>query len=129
MGSEVLEHEFKVSFDGSNCNNWKFRIETLDEHYLLNFTKKEINRRNSSRNSRWRNKIKGSKKEMQIGYYFRYVRFAFWKDKKPSKEIIDCWTSISQRKSIASQLSLRKRLLTMKFGETLNVSEHFRSFG
>jgi len=50
------------------------------------------------------------------------------KDKREAKDIFDTLKSIFERKSVAGQLLLRKRLLTMKYEDGEEVSQHFLRF-
>lgn len=50
------------------------------------------------------------------------------KDKSSAKEMIETLASIYERKSIASQLLLRRQLLTMKFDEVNDIADHFVEF-
>jgi len=49
-------------------------------------------------------------------------------EKKTAKEMFDALCSIYERKSIASQLLLRKKLLIMKYNENDDILEHFLHF-
>jgi len=46
-------------------------------------------------------------------------------EKKTAKEMFDALCNIYERKSIASQLLLRKKLLIMKYNENDDILEHF----
>lgn len=50
------------------------------------------------------------------------------KDKKEAKAIFDALKAVFERKSVAGQLLLRKRLLTMKYIDGNEMSQHFLKF-
>lgn len=49
-------------------------------------------------------------------------------DKRRAKEMYDSLKQVFERKSVASQLYLRKKLMTMKLEETDDMSDHFLIF-
>src|ERR1700744_773320 len=49
-------------------------------------------------------------------------------DKETAKEIFEALKAIFERKSIAGQLFLRKKLITMKYAESEDITNHFLHF-
>lgn len=50
------------------------------------------------------------------------------KEKKEAKAIFDALKAAFERKSVAGQLLLRKRLLTMKYNDGEDMNQHFLRF-
>lgn len=129
-------------FDGSNFNNWKFRMETLlNEMELLKFIEKPVTHMvefldGESLDERKKKETlfnvldKCDRKcRSQIIQRIADSHLEYVKDKCCAYDI---WKSLSdtfERKGVASQLLIRKSLLTMKFDtghETL--ANHFLKF-
>lgn len=63
---------------------------------------------------------------MQIS--FSPVHLEDVQDKRRAKDTYDSLKAAFERKSVASQLYLRKNLITMKFDESDNMCKHFLVF-
>lgn len=132
------EEKFRVAlFDGNNFNNWKFRLQTvLDEHGLLIYINRsfdEIFNGLDSTKADDASKIlehtKNDKKcKSLIVRRIADSHLEYIKEKTTSREIINALESTFERKSIASQLYLRRRILTLKCAENEDLEKHFMLF-
>lgn len=137
------EDKWKIPlFDGSNFNNWKFRMETLlDEYDLLEFVRRrytamiylpneetstaQIEREKKEEELKKKDKRCKSKIVQRIAdSHLEYV-----KDKETAYDIWEVLKSTFERRGIASQLLIRKALLTMKLNQSVETMEsHFLKF-
>lgn len=114
--------KFRVAlFDGNNFDNWKFRLEVvLDESGLLEYIEKDVNdtvqfltnQENIDLHRKNDKKCKSIIIRRIADSHLEYV-----KDKKTSMEVIQALKKTFERKSLASQLYLRRKLLTLKCAE------------
>src|SRR5436190_19322004 len=128
-------------FDGSNWNNWKYRMEILLEEYdLLEHleenlvtkiviedtdsakvkTEKEKNIQELLKNQR---KCKSLIVQKIADTHLEYI-----KDAKTPNEIWKILVTNFQRKGISTQIYLRKKLLLMKLSEGELLTNHFLEF-
>lgn len=119
-------------FEGNNFNNWRFRVESaLDERDLLVYIQSDINGLlTAAANNTEREKIRKEEKACKniIVQSVHDCQLENIKGKSSAKEMIETLASIYERKSIASQLLLRRQLLTMKFDEVNDIADHFVEF-
>lgn len=136
------QDRFKVPlFDGTNFDNWKFRMETLLEEYeLLEYTKSACTTmiviagadnaevRRTKEGQLQQLKRNDRKCKSQIVQRIADSHLEYVKDEETAHGI---WTVLSntfERKGIASQLRLRKLLLTMKYSTSETMGNHFLKF-
>lgn len=129
-------------FDGNNYNNWKFRMETLlDELELLEFVQNpyktmvesmpvETEEQRTEKTNRLIQLKKLDKKCVsQIVQRISDSQLEYVKDKECAHSLWCSLSAVFERKGVASQLILRKKLLTMKFDtERDTLTEHFLCF-
>lgn len=129
-------------FNGTNFSNWKFRIETLlTEIDLLSYITKPYTQmvelchedtpeqRVTKQSQSKENQKKDQKCKANIIQRIADSHLEYAKDKET---VFDLWTVLCEtfeRKGIASQLLIRKSLLSMKFDETKDtLTTHFLKF-
>lgn len=121
-----------IQFDGSNFNNWKFRIQVLlEEKELLEFIEtplvdlvEDIDDLEEESKIRMREK----KCKSILVQCIHDSQLEYIKDKKYAKEIFDSLKAVFERASVAGQLLLRKQLLTMKYADGADMQKHFLVF-
>lgn len=137
------EDRYKVPlFDGTNYSNWKFRMETLlEEHELIEFIEKSVNlmieiKSTDTAEQRMQKEaeLKTLKKSDRKCKSLIVQRIAdnhleYIKDEETAYGIWIVLKDTFERKGIASQLRIRKKLLTMKYESTETMSAHFLNFG
>lgn len=120
-----------VQFDGTNFDNWKYRLEIcLNEKGLLQYIQEKLADILSSTEAADRDKVKKEEKSC-ISVIVQCVhdsQLEYIRDKTTAKEMFDGLKAVFERKSIAGQLLLRKRLLTMKMNEGTDIGDHFLEF-
>lgn len=143
MSEEYYESKYRVPlFDGNNFGNWKFRMQgLLDELDLLDLIAGEYTEKV---------KFQSSDGEKERAEKDKLLKILAKRDKKCRSRIIEriadshleyvkdfnsafrMWKNLCdtfERKSIASQLLLRKQLLKLKFNPVKGtMSEHFLEF-
>lgn len=120
-----------ILFDGSNFSNWKFRVNALlDEKELSIYVKKDLaticvgaTTDDCAKHRRNEKKCKSLLIQCIGDNHLEYV-----KDKEQAKEIFDTLQNVFERKSVAGQLCLRKKIMTMKFNDGDNIENHFLVF-
>lgn len=119
-------------FDGSNYNNWIFRLEILlDERNLLEHITgdlEDIIPTSKDDAEKEKARVEDKKCKMVIVRCTDDSQLETIKDKNTAKQMIDALKAIYERKSIAGQLLLRKRLLTLRFNESDEMNSHFMVF-
>lgn len=115
-----------AQFDGANFSNWKFRVETLlEQNEVLEHLRQQPGAV-ESRTDTWKKterKCKSLLIQCIADTHLEYV-----KDKSTSYEIWKTLEKLFERKSISSQIYLRKKLLTLKYVENESMQEHILSF-
>lgn len=141
MASEVEKYRIPL-FDGTNFSNWKFRIETLLNEMDLSsyveepyFEKVQIFETD--------NDAQRAEKEKQLATHSKRDRkcksqiiqriadshLEYAKDKQTAFELWTVLCETFERKGIASQLLIRKSLLSMKFdSKNDTLANHFLKF-
>lgn len=111
-------------FDGEKYNIWKFRIRAiLSELDVIKVIDSEIP---DPLTEDWRKSERIAKSV--IVDYLSDSFLGFAKTEKSSKEILQSLDSIYERKSVASQLALRKKLLGLKLKGDMALIQHFSIF-
>ncbi|KAI5728895.1 hypothetical protein M8J77_025006 [Diaphorina citri] len=130
---QQLEEKFHVPLlDGTNYDNWRFRLEVLlDEKDLLEFVQRDVSTMIQE------NKEANNSKVVQRDKYCKRLiissisdsQLEYCKGKSSSFELWNSLASVFQRKGIASQLHVRKLLLSMKHNPSSETMEkHFLKF-
>lgn len=110
-------------FDGNKYSIWKLRIRALlAEHNVLKVIENE---KPYVVNVKWRKSERLAKSLVVQHLSDSFLGFAT--DDMTAKDIIESLNSIYERKSIVSQLTLRKKLLCLKFSDG-NLINHFTIF-
>ena len=118
-------------FDGTNFNNWRFRIENvMDERDLLECVETDLSDRLDAAEEKFHDKIKSKEKRCKnlIIQSVHDCQLEIIKDKATAKQMIDGLASIYERKSIATKIFLKKELLLMKYHKSDDMKEHFLKF-
>lgn len=121
-------------FTGVNFSNWKYRLITfLEEKGLEQFLTKDVQAildENLLRSNETEAKIKSDAKKCKsiLVSWIADSQLEYVKEKTTAKEMYETLVGIFERQSIASQLILRKRLLTIKFHDGDNINEFFLKF-
>lgn len=110
-------------FDGEKYSVWKFRIRALlSEMDVI----KAIDEDPLIRCSEW-NKCNRIAKSVIVEYLTdSYLGFA--KEESTAKEILNSLDALYERKSLATQLALRKKLLALKLKGDVALLKHFAMF-
>lgn len=120
-----------IQFDGTNFNNWKFRMEVLlDEKGLTEFIETPLVDLLEGATLDEENKLKTQEKKCKsiLVQCIHDSQLEYIKDKKNAKDIFDGLKAVFERASVAGQLLLRKRLLTMKYSDGNDMRKHFLDF-
>lgn len=119
-------------FNGTGFSNWRFRIQSvMDEKNLTAFLTTKLDKLlEKAKDDKEKEELKKKEKQCKniIVQSIHDDQLENVKDKKTAKEMIDCLAGIFERKSIAGQLLLRRQLLTMKYSESDEMSEHLLKF-
>lgn len=110
-------------FDGTNYNNQKFRMRLLlDEKGVFEYVEdylEEITLHVDDREQR--KHVKKKKKcRSELVKHIDDSQLEYVKDKDTAKDIYDALQEIFEQKSIAGQLCIRRKLLTLKYNENKN---------
>lgn len=118
-------------FDGANFSNWKYRIGILlDERKLRKYIDETLVSILASTSEEERDKVKSEEKKC-ISILVQTMhdgQLEYIKDEKTAKGMFDALVNVFERKSISSQIILRKQLLSMKFNDNENIIDHFLAF-
>lgn len=121
-----------AAFDGSNFNNWKFRLHTLlDERDLSIYIENplaDILSKCTDAAEKAAVKLKEKKCKSLIIQCIADSHLEYVKDKTSAKEVYDVLVSTFERRSTSGQLYLRKKLLTLKCNEGDSMENHFLVF-
>lgn len=110
-------------FDGEKYSVWKFRIRALlSEMDVI----KVIDDDPLIRCSQWEKNNRAAKSVIVEYLTDSYLGFA--KENTTAKEILKSLDALYERKSIATQLALRKKLLALKLQGDTNLIKHFSTF-
>ena len=141
--ASALEGRVKIPlFDGSNFNNWKFRVEILLEELefmdlidmpyteKVKFLETDTAKVRATKEAELNNwKKKDRKCRLQIVQRIADSHLEYVKD---ADTAFDMWSTLEntfQRKGMAIQLLLRKSLLTLKFNaNSQSLETHFLKF-
>lgn len=118
-------------FDGTNFSNWKYRVGVLlDEKGLRKFIEKTLDVILTEVEPAKREEAKVEEKKC-ISILVQSIhdsQLEYVREKKLAKEMFDALCGIFERKSIATQLLLRKELLMMKYNTKDDITNHFLLF-
>lgn len=118
-------------FNGTNFNNWKYRVSILFNEkdlrrYIENSSEDILS--NATANTHDAIKLEEKKCISILVQTICDAQFEYIKEKKTVKEMFDTLCGVFKGKSTASQLLLRKQLLTMKCNESEDIKDHFFHF-
>lgn len=130
------EEKYRVAcFDGKEFDNWLFRLKiALDERDLLSFIKFDsvaaIEKLDQTKDAVKIAEIKLRDKQCKAMIIRRIAdsHLEYIKDKESSFDVVSTLQAIFARKSVSNQLFLRKRLLTMKCDDGMDLERHFLDF-
>lgn len=129
--AEKEENKKHFQFDGTNYNNWKFRMHAvLEAKDLMEYVEEDLEVITLHENDRdYRKHLKNEKRCKSVLIdHIADSQLEHIKDKTTAKEIFDALKSVFERKSVAGQLLLRKQLCTLKFDEIGNMNKHLLEF-
>lgn len=118
-------------FDGTNFSNWKYRVGILlDERGLKQYIEEDLANILAATEATKRDAAKKEEKKCVsiLVQTMHDNQLEYVKDKSLAKDMFDTLKNIFERKSVASQLLLRKQLLTMKYNDNDDIIEHFLKF-
>lgn len=118
-------------FDGTNFSNWKYRVGILlDEKGLRKYIEKSLETILTEVDPAKRVEANTEEKKC-ISILVQSIhdsQLEYVREKTTAKDMYDALVSVFERKSIATQLLLRKELLTMKYNPKDDITNHFLLF-
>lgn len=122
MASSMYEKHGITQFDGKNYDHWKFRMLIILEHsdVLKCIEQEHVNTDEAF--LKMDRKCKNIIVQCIANSHLEYI-----KDKKTAFQMWESLKKVFERKGLAGQLYLRKKLLTMKF-ESGTLESHFIRF-
>lgn len=129
MAEKDKKPHFK--FDGSNYNNWKFRMNLLlEKEGLSEYVEEDLEEITLHATDReYRKHIKKDKKcQSLLVDHIHDDQLEYVKDKFTAKEMFDSLRDVFERNSIAGQLWLRKKLITLEYRDNGRMTEHLLEF-
>lgn len=143
MVEEIQNDRYHLAlFDGSNYSAWKFRVTVLLEEYdLLNCVERELadiaeikeeagdNAEVKKQKAAAREKRAKQEKKCKSLLISRIhdSQLEYVQDKRTPKEVWDALKRVFERKSIASRMHIKRKILGMRF-EGGQLQEHFLRF-
>lgn len=119
-------------FDGTNFNNWRFRVEmALDEKNLSEYIKKDyLTLLAAATNQKDQERVTANEKKCKniIVQSVHDCQLENIKDKDTAKAMVDGLTNIYERKSISTKLLLKRELLLMKYQKSDDMKDHLVKF-
>lgn len=123
MAEMVVEKYGVIQFNGKDYDHWKFRMEiVLDNHSVRHCILEEKQNPDETFLSQDK-KCKAIIIQCIANSHLQYV-----KDKNTAHQMWKALEGVFQRKGIASQLYLRKKILTLKLQESDILETHFIKF-
>ncbi|KYN02144.1 Copia protein [Cyphomyrmex costatus] len=130
------DEKYKIPlFDGTNYSNWKFRMQVLlEKHDLIDYinTPLDVFVRALPAGSADPQAIVMRKKVRKCkSFIIQRIADSHLKYVKEKVTAYEMWQALSEsfeRKGVASQLRLRKMLLTMRYATTETMVSHFLKF-
>lgn len=123
METKITKRNIQT-FNGEKYSVWKFRIKSLlAELELLHIVTEPIP---AEPTEEWKKKDLTAKNIIIEYLHDSFLGFA--KEQEHSKTIFDNLDKIYERKSLATQLTLRKRLLNLKLQANESLIQHFTAF-
>lgn len=118
-------------FDGTNFSNWKYRVGVLlDEKGLRKYIEKTLDEVLGEVEPTKREEAKTEEKKC-ISILVQSIhdsQLEYVREKTKAKDMYDALCGIFERKSIATQLLLRKQLLMLKYNASDDITNHFLLF-
>lgn len=119
-------------FDGTNWNSWKFRVSILlDEKNLSKYVEEDLDdllEKTIDDDDEVKCILEEKKCKSILVQCIADSHLEYVQDKRRAKEMFDSLKGAFERKSVASQLYLRKKLITLKMDEADDMSDHFLVF-
>lgn len=133
MTEVVFQHRAGIPlFDGTNFNNWKFRIEiALEEKGLLKYIEKSLDDLLDGVTTEANQQIILKEEKQCKNFVVQNIhdsQLESIKERKTAKKMFDTLANIFERKSIAGQLLVRRQLLTMKCDDSDDMKDHLLKF-
>jgi len=130
------DEKYKIPlFDGTNYSNWKFRMQVLlEEHDLIDLINKplDILTGDLPAETAETQAITLQKKDRRCkSFITQRIADSHLEYVKEKATAFEMWQALSEsfeRKGVASQLRLRKMLLTMRYATTETMASHFLKF-
>lgn len=123
--------KFKL-FDGTNFPHWKFRIGVLlDEYDLKAYIEKDYSDVIATETDATiieKHRQKDRKCKSMIIKRIADSQLEYIKDKESAKEVFDALVHVFERKSISSQIFLRKKLLALRYDGVGDMKAFFLMF-
>lgn len=121
-----------LQFDGLNYNNWQYRLKILlDKEGLTKYIEIDLETILTEEKDTQKHPKMRKEEKTCISFIVQSIhdsQLEYVKDQTTAKGMIDNLKQVFERKSIAGQLLLRKQLLTMKYDEKDNITDHFLQF-
>lgn len=118
-------------FDGLNFGSWKFRLEAiLDQYDLKTFLENDLDTLCVGKTPDIVTALTKKEKRCKaiIINHIADDQLEYIKDKTSPKEIFDTLKSVFERKTISSQLFIRKKLLILKYIESDEMNQYLLKF-
>lgn len=113
-------------FDGEKYSIWKYRIRSLIAEEDALKVLDETDPTESDKLGEW-----AKSERIAKGIIIEYLSdsmLSFSTEADTAKNVMEKLDAIYNRKSLATQLAIEKKLLTLKFNETTSLSKHFICF-
>lgn len=121
-----------LQFDGSNYNNWQYRLKILlDKEGLTKYIETSLDELLTKEADSQKHPKMRKEEKTCISFIVQSIhdsQLEYVKDQTTAKGMIENLKQVFERKSIAGQLLLRKQLLSMKYDEKDNITDHFLQF-
>lgn len=129
MAEENTKNYFR--FNGTNYNDWKYRIDIiLEEKELMEYVQEDLDEiLFEAPMDESRKHIKKEKKcKSLLVKHIADDQLEYVKDKTNAKDMYEALRAVFERESIAGQLLLRKKLITMKYDDNGDMTGHILKF-
>lgn len=129
MSEEKSKTHFQ--FNGNNYNNWKYRMDILlEEKELIEYVEEDFEIITLHATDK-EHKKHAKKEKLCKSLLVKHIaddQLEYVKDQNSAKEMYDNLRAVFQRKSMAGQLWLRKKLITLKYQDNGKMTEHLLEF-
>lgn len=133
MADAVLSKLTKIhQFDGTNFSNWKYRVGILlDEKDLKQFIEKKLKEILTEEKDETKHPNIKKEEKKCVSFLVQSIhdnQLEYVREKSLAKDMFDTLCTIFERKSVATQVLLRKQLLMMKYNESDDMIEYLLQF-